>query len=194
MAMVYYAAAVLLLVLKLCGLMYANCYPGDSQYTAIVQEMYKKVTSDEITGLRGYPFSLNRSQLCKLLVKNHNRGYLPESGQAYTNEQFLKQSVSESSCVNALTYTKGYDIPNEWEKWAGYLLGTWWSKDEDKSFNDGASFNHPHTKYDSGQLYGVQKVEFYSQWRNINCTHVNQTGATCRHRWNQSGKGVIALH
>ena len=77
--MAYYATIILLVVLKLCVLIYADCYPGDRQYTAIVQEIYKKVTSDRISGLRGYPRSLTRSQLCSRLVNNHNNRRLPAS-------------------------------------------------------------------------------------------------------------------
>lgn len=191
--MAFCTVVMLLVMLKVCGLAYADCYPGDVQYTAIVQEIYKKVTSDKISGLRGYPYSLTRSQLCKLLVSNHNNGYLPRSGQAYANSHFLGQSVSESSCVNALTYTKGYDTQTGWIKWAGYLIGTWWSRDGDKSFSDGARWYRPYLKYDSGQTYAVQKVKFYSQWRKAHCTHVDQTGATCQYGWNQSGKGVTTV-
>ena len=189
--MVYYTIViVLLVVLKLCGLTYADCYPGDSQYTAIVQGIYKKVTSDKISGLRGYPNPLTRSQLCNLLVNNHNNGYLRASGQSYTNQRFLGQSVSVSSCVNALTYTKGYDTQSGWIKWAGRHNGKWWSRHGNRVFNDGARWNQPYLKYDPGQTYAVQKVEFLSQWRKVHCTHVDQTGATCRYGWNQSGKGV----
>ena len=51
----------------------ADCYPGDTQFTAIVQEVYKQVTSDRISGLRGYgSLELTRAQLCSLLVRNHS--------------------------------------------------------------------------------------------------------------------------
>ena len=189
--MAYHIVMVLFILVKLCGLAYADCYPGDTQYTAIVQELYNKVTSDEISGLRGYSHSLTRSQLCKLLVNNHNTGYLPKSGQANTNKHFLGQSISESSCVNALTFTKGYDTQDGWKKWAGRLYGIWWSSHGDTSFNDGARWYQPYLKYDPDQTYAVQKVEFYSQWRKDHCTHVDQTGSTCQFGWNQSGKGVM---
>ena len=188
--MAYYITLILLVVLKLCGLIYADCYPGDSQYTAIVQEIYKNVTSDRINGLRGYSNSLTRSQLCNLLVNNHNNRRLSASGQRYTNQQFLGQLVSVSSCVNALTYTNGYDTNNGWMKWAGYHSGTWWSSYNSQSFSDGARWDQPYSKYDPGQTYAVQKVTFDSQWRKDHCTHVDQTGSTCRYGWNQSGEGV----
>ena len=177
------------MALKLCGLTYADCYPGDSQYTAIVQQLYRNVISDRISGLRGYPHSLTRSQLCHLLVNNHNNGYLPRSGQHYTNQHFLGQSVSVSSCVNALTNTRGYDTQSGWIKWAGRHRGKWWSRHGNRVFNDGARWYQPYLKNDPGQTYAVQKVEFLSRSNNY-CTHVDQTGATCRYGWRQSGNGV----
>ena len=180
--MAYYTIVVLLVVLKLCGLTNADCYPGDTQYTAIVQEIYRKVTSDRISGLRGYPNPLTRLQLCNLLVNNHNNGYLPASGQRYTNSYFLTQSVSVSSCVNALTYTKGYDTSSGWMKWAGRHYGKWWSRHGNRAFNDGAKWFQPYLKHDGGQTYAVQKVK----WGVNHCPH-----PACRHGWRQSGNGVI---
>ena len=98
-----------------------------------------------------------------------------------------------SSCVNALTYTNGYDAKSGWMKWAGYHSGTWWSSYNSQSFNDGARWDQPYLKYDLGQTYAVQKVTFDSQWRKDHCTHVDQTGSTCRYGWNQSGVGVRQL-
>ena len=189
--MAYRIVMVLFVVVKLCGLAYADCYPGDTQYTAIVQELYKSVTSDRIN-LRGYSHSLTRSKLCKLLVNNHNNGYLPRSGQANTNKDFLGQSIPESTCVDALTYTKGYDTQNGWKKWAGNHHGTWWSRHGDTSFYDGARWYQPYLKIDPGQTYAVQDVKFISNWRKKHCKRVDsQTGSTCRFAWHQSGKGVI---
>jgi len=165
----------------------ADCYPGDIQFTAIVQEIYKKVTSDRISGLRRYG-TLTRSQLCWMLVRNYNYGKNP--GQTHTNNAFLAQKVSHHSCYNALVYTNGYDTSAGWKKWAGTLSGTWWSTDQ--SFSDGAKWHQPYVKYDN-RPYAVQKVEFYSQWRKRYCTFVDQTGATCRYGWNQSGKGVSGV-
>ena len=181
----------LVAVFTLLGVCYqlanADCYPGDIQFTAIVQEIYKKVTSDRIS-LRGYG-TLTRSQLCSMLVRNHNYGKNP--GQSNTNSVFLTQTISYFSCYNALVYTKGYDTDNGWRSWAGTLSGTWWSTHQ--SFSDGAKWYQPWLKYD-GQTYAVQKVEFYSQWRKQHCTFVDQTGATCRYGWNQSGRGVRGIH
>ena len=189
--MAYYTIViVLLVVLKMCGLTYADCYPGDSQYTTIVQGLYNKVTSDRISGLRGFPNSLTRSQLCNLLVHNHNNGSLRASGQRQTNQGFLGQSVSVSSCVNALTNTQGYATRSGWNKWAGRHYGKWWSRHGNRVFNDGARWDWPYLKYASGQTYAVQKVEFLSRSRNY-CTHVDITGATCRYGWRQSGNTVI---
>jgi len=165
----------------------ADCYPGDTQFTAIVQEVYKKVTSDRISGLRGYgSYELTRTQLCSLLVQNHNSGLIQSRGQTRTNNNFLGQAISLSSCVNALVYTKGYDTDEGWRRWAGTLSGTWWSNYG--LFSDGAEWYQPYWK--NGQTYAVQKVEFLSQWRKENCKFVDQTGATCRFGWNQSGRGV----
>ena len=186
--MTYYSIVVLLVALKLCGLAYADCYPGDSQYNAIVQELYRNVIRDRISGLRGYPNPLTRLQLCNLLVSNHNNGYLRASGQSYTNQRFLGQSVSVSSCVNALTNTQGYTTQSGWITWAGSHHGKWWSRHGNRVFNDGAKWDRPYLR--SGQTYAVQKVEFLSRSRNY-CTHVDMTGATCRYGWRQSGNTVI---
>ena len=180
------SVAVVFTLLGVYELVDADCYPGDAQFTAIVQEIYKGVTSDRIRGLRGQGI-LTRSQLCSMLVRNHNNGRHYNSGQTKTNLDFLGQSVSHSSCVSALVYTNGYDGIDGWNNWAGRLSGTWWSSDQ--SFDDGARWYTPYTKYD-GHTYAVQKVKFYSQWRKDNCKHVDQTGATCQYGWNQSGKGV----
>ena len=96
------------------------------------------MTSDRISDLRvpGHPNDpLTRSQLCNLLVNNHN-GYLCTSGQRHTNQRFLGQSVSVSSCVNALTYTRGYDTKSGH---AQVVIG--WSKYGNRVFNDGARWD-----------------------------------------------------
>ena len=148
------------------------------------------MTSDRISGLRDHPNPLTRSQLCNHLVDNHNNNCLCASGQRCTNKCFLRQLVSVSSCVNALTYTKGYDTQSGWITWAGHHRGTWWSRYGNRAFSDGARWDQPYLKYDPGQTYAMQKVEFLSQSRKDHCTHVDQTDATCRYGWNQSGRRV----
>lgn len=190
--MAYRTVVVLLIVLQVCGLTYGDCYPGDTQFTAIVQGIYRKVTSNRISGLRGYSNPLTRSQLCRLLVDNHNFGKHRTSGQVSTNRQFLGQSISQSSCVNALNNTRGYSTQNEWNKWTGHYHGTWWNSQ--RSFSDGARRYQPYLRYVSGQTYAVQKIEFKSQWRRTHCTRIDQlTRATCRFGWTQSGNGVIMV-
>ena len=185
-------SAVLILLGVYTQTINADCYPGDAQFTAIVQEVYKKVTSDRISGLRGYgSLELTRTQLCSLLVRNHNSGLIQSqtSSQTRTNYNFLGESISLGACVNALVYTNGYDTDEGWRRWAGTLSGTWWSNDE--AISDGAKWYQPYWK--DGQTYAVQKVEFYSQWRKDNCKFVDQTDATCLFGWNQSGRGVSTI-
>jgi len=185
--MMLYIALVTLVGMHCCLLVSADCYPGDTQYSAILQEINDMVTSDNIIGLWGYS-TLTRSQLCSLLVINHNSGQI-QSSQTSTNSNFLGQAISLSACVNALTNPTGYDTDQGWKKWAGHHVGTWWSHSQ--TFDDNAQRDQPY--YQNGQLYAVQKVEFLSQWRQNNCNYVDITGSTCRFGWNQSGKGVCII-
>jgi len=171
----------LLGVQKLVG---ADCYPGDQWYNNIVTEIYTNVISDTINGLRGYG-TLTRFQLCSLLVTNHNSGKIHGTGQIDTNNDFIGQLISLSSCIDAFVNPKGYKSDEGWKKWAGNHVGIWWSTS--KPLGDNASWNQPQENI---QKYSVQKIEFFSEWRKNNCKHVNQTGTTCQFGWNQSGSGV----
>ena len=177
----------LICVLGVLGHANADCYPGDTAFTNIVQEIYKGVTSDNIILTYHGSGSMSRNTLCSTLVNHHNYGKNP--GQSQTNRQFLGyQYISQSSCVNALTYTSGYYTSAGWQSWAGYHSGKWYAKTQ--IFSDGARWNVPYVKYDSPYVYYVQSVRFDSQWRKDNCHHRDSTGATCRYGWNQSGQGV----
>lgn len=175
------------LAIGVIGQVQADCYPGDSAFTNIVQEIYHGVTSDNIilTYLGNTPMS--RSALCNILVNHHNYGRNP--GQSQTNKAYLGYlHIFQSTCVNALTYTNGYSTIAGWQAWAGYHSGNWYS--ETQAFSDNARWNNPYYKYDPGQTYSVQSVRFDSQWRVDNCHTQDITGATCRNGWNQSGQGV----
>ena len=183
---------VLVCILGALGYAKADCYPGDTAYTNIVQQIYGGVTSDNIvlTFLGSVP--MNRQALCNILVNHHNSGKNP--GQAQTNREYLGHlHITQSTCVNALTYTHGYNTISGWQEWAGYHSGHWYA--ETVTFNDGARWHAPYYKYDPGQTYAVQSVRFDSQDRKDNCNTVDpMTGATCRYGWNQSGQGVSIIH
>ena len=159
----------LLLIFGALGYASADCYPGDVAYNKIVQEIYKGVTSDNIvlTYLGDSPIS--RRDLCSILVNNHNYGKNP--GQGQTNRNYLGVLITQSACVNALTYTTGYNSLVGWQKWDGDHKGKWYSKTEPS--DDDAQWKSPYT---TNQVYFVQSVRFDSQWRIDNC---GITGATC---------------
>ena len=180
----------LLCVLGAVGYAQADCYPGDTTYTAIVQEIYHDVTSDNIK-LDGGPDQpsgiINRQQLCDILTNHHNYGM--NTGQSQTNGQYLGYAsahISSSACTTALTFTQGYNSISGWQQWAGYHSGNWYGNSQ--QFSDGAEWFNP--SYKSGVTYVFQKVRFDSQDRIDNCHTKDKTGATCRYGWNQSGFGV----
>ena len=181
---------ILACVLGALGYAKADCYPGDSVYTNIVQNIYSGVTSDNIILSFHGSTSMNRQALCSILVNHHNYG--KNRGQSQTNRQYLgylKNEIMQDTCVNALTYTQGYNNIAGWQNWAGYHSGNWYGKTQ--IFSDGARWYAPYYKYDPGQTYAVQSVRFDSQDRQDNCNYVDPiTGATCRNGWNQSGNGV----
>ena len=170
----------LLLIFGTLGYASADCYPGDVRYNKIIQEVYSGVTSDKIVLSYHGSSPMNRQDLCSILVDNHNYGKNP--GQGQTNRNYLGVLITQSACVNALTYTTGYDSLAGWQKWDGYHKGKWYSKTT--TFIDGAQWNSPSI---TNQIYALQSVRFDSQWRQTNCHHA---GATCRYGWNQSGQGV----
>ena len=100
----------------------ADCYPGDSAYTSIVQEIYRGVTMDNIIldhfTVCATPMAIDRQTLCALLVSQHNFGKNSGAGQMQTNKDYLANGCSQpiplSTCVNALTYTQGYSS-SDWE-------------------------------------------------------------------------------
>lgn len=174
-------------ILGLAEYVRADCYPGDTIYTSIVQEIYHGVTSDNIVlASQNGGSPITRSSLCNVLTAHHNFGKNPPY-QLETNKDFLGSlSVSVSQCKDALTYTQGYNSILGWQAWAGYHSGFWYSTVE--RFSDGAMWSDPH--YESGGAYVVQPVRFDSEDRIKNCVTHDQTGATCRYGWNQSGQGV----
>ena len=164
----------------------ADCYPGDTAYTQIVQEIYHGVTSDNIKLSAHGPGGLYRSALCHTLTSQHNIGLNP--GQPMSNSNFLGTTIPQYACENALTYTTGYNSLFGWQTWAGHHSGTWYGYTQ--QFEDNADWHNPITTYDSQHTYGFQKVQFNSQDRINNCVTPDMTGATCRFGWNQSGLGV----
>ena len=180
----------LLCVLGVVGYAQADCYPGDTTFNAIVQEIYHGVTSDNIK-LDGGPDqpsgTINRQQLCDILTNHHNYGKNSAAGQWRTNRQYLGYvSVSPSDCTDALTYTKGYNSISGLQQWAGDHSGHWYTKTQ--RFTDDAEWSD--AKYKPGYVYVLQPVRFDSQYRIDHCVTEDYTGATCRNGWNQSGVGV----
>ena len=181
----------LLCILGALGYAQADCYPGDTAFTAIVQEVYHGVTSDSIN-FEAFSSdqpsgSITRQHLCSILTNHHNNGRNP--GQLQTNRDYLRYvTVSESKCIQALTYPQGYDNINGWIQWRGSHSGYWYSKMG--QFTDNAVWFYPYYKQGAKHLYVVQPVRFDSQYRIDHCKHRDSTGATCRDGWNQSGQGV----
>ena len=179
----------LLCVLGAVSYAQADCYPGDSTFNAIVQEIYHSVTSDNIKldGSNQPSGSINRQHLCSILTNHHNYGKNTDAGQWQTNRQYLGYvSVSQSACTNALTYTKGYNSIYGLQQWAGDHSGNWYTKTH--KFPDNAEWSD--AKYKPGYVYVLQPVRFDSQYRKDHCVTKDSTGATCRYGWNQSGYGV----
>lgn len=180
---------VLISLLGVVGYVQADCYPGDTTYTAIVQQIYHGVTSDRIQLSFHGSGLMTRRQLCSILTNRHNNGKNP--GQSQTNRDYLGlATISVSQCQNALTYTQGYNSIAGWQQWAGYHSGNWYPNTGTPD-SDGAMWFNPYIK--PGTTYVVQPVRFDSQYRRDNCRVPDSTGATCRHGWNQSGQGVLYL-
>ena len=175
--------SVLLLTFGTFGYASADCYPGDVAYNMIIQEIYRGVISDNIVFTYLGNSSMNRYDLCTILVNNHN--YRKNPGQHQTNGNYLGVFITQSACVNSLTYTTGYNSLADWEKWDGYQEGKWYSKAA--SFDDDAQWESYYTE----SIYAVQSVRFNSQWHQNNCRHVDMNGRTCLFGWRQSGQGVI---
>ncbi len=170
----------------------ADCYPGDSNYTTIVQEIYHDVTSDDIvfnSRKEGSTVdSLTRRQLCSNLANLHNHGSNP--GQSQPNSDFLGHvTVSQPVCTNALTYTQGYETIAEWQRWAGYHSGKWYT--ESQVLNDDSEWFSP--SFESEGMYSLQPLRFDSQDRINRCVTEDSIGSTCRYGWNKSGKGVCMV-
>ena len=163
----------------------ADCYPGDTAYTSIVQDIYHDATSDKIqlSGSDQPAGTISRYHLCSILRQHHNYGKNP--GQSDTNSEFVGITMEQSACTNALYYPKGYNGISGWQQWAGYYSGNWYNTVSPES--DGAQWSYPSIK---DVIYALQPVRFDSQYRIDNCVTPNSTGATCRYGWNQSGQGV----
>ncbi len=179
----------LLFLLGTAGYVHADCYPGDTAYTAIIQNVYHGVTSDNIvlSGTDQLPGTINRKQLCDRLTSHHNNGI--NTGMAKTNQDFLGNGyISSSQCQNALTYTQGYNSITGWQRWDGYHSGKWYNT-VNGGDNDGAQWNAPYSTSDANHVYAVQSVRFDSAYHINNC-HTKYSGVTCRYGWIQSGTGV----
>jgi len=99
---------------------------------------------------------MNRQTLCSTLVNHHNNGKNAQAGQLQTNKDYHGYlPPTQSACVNALTYTSGYNSQTGWQNWAGYHSGFWYGMTA--RFSDGARWYSPYLKYDPGQTYAVQK-------------------------------------
>ena len=183
----------LILVSTLCllgavGYVKADCYPGDTVFNSILQDIYNGVTTNNIVLTFSGPTAFTRYHLCLILTNNHNNGKITNAGMFQTNGAFLGQQISYSSCVTALTNTIGYSW-SDWNTWEGHYLGKWYAE-TGTVFDDDTLWETPTTKIESGRTYYVQKVTFHSPWRVANCHSTDSTGATCLHGWNQSGVGV----
>ena len=182
--------AVVLCVLGIFGHASADCYPGDVNFTAIIQRIYQDVTSDRIVlaGVNQPRSVLNRQQLCQILTDHHNSGRNP--GQLQTNSGFLGSAiVSGIACTDALTYTEGYSNITGWQQWQGHHSGHRYSLN--RVFSEEETWHTP--SYQSGTSNVLQSIRFGSQFRISNCV-TEYDGTTCSFGWNQSGQGVRAIH
>lgn len=182
-------AFLLISVLGTLSYVQADCYPGDTQYTQIVEEIYHGVTSDRISLSAHDSSSITRRALCEILIERHNEGTNPGMN-GRTNRNYLgpgrRSYIPLYKCLIALTYTRGYETIAGWEKWSGYHSGTWYKTSSREDSSDGAYWYYPYAT--SGYVF--QKVRFDSRERIQSCTMRDSTDATCRYGWNQSGAGV----
>ncbi len=115
----------LLFLLGTAGYVHADCYPGDTAYTSIIQSVYNGVTSGgfQLSGTDQLSGTINRQDLCIRLTSHHNSG--TNSGMTQTNSQFLVNgAISESECRDALTYTQGYNSIAGWQQWDGSIVAS----------------------------------------------------------------------
>ena len=160
----------------------SDTYPGDRDYTRIIDDMRGRVAADRISMQYWQGgAALSRSQVCQLLADRHNNGR--NAGQGQTSAAFLGLSVTSGDCLNALSLTRGYPPAAGLTAWAGHYQGTWYA--ERQQFTDNALWHpprgeptrHPRTDRDSAnrpRFYSLQPVEF-----------LNRSGPA-RFGWNQS--------
>ena len=100
----------------------ADQYPGDDEFTEIVQRVYTQISTDQIE--MNYRRSIqSRNDLCSELVTRHNSFRAPEVNQ--TNASYIGVYLTQLDCLNALWFSDGYDSSAGWNAWAGTLSGTW---------------------------------------------------------------------
>ena len=117
----------------------ADIYPGDTAYSQIVQEIYHEISSDNID--LAYDQSIvDRTDLCTKLIDQHNN--ITPGVASQTNANFINQTISLNTCLNALWYSTGYTSSSELAAWAGTLSGTWYGS-SGATFNDPAIWNNP---------------------------------------------------
>ncbi len=153
----------------------ADQYPGDVEFSNIVQRVYHEVSADNIS-MSFRSDIVTRGQLCSVLVNRHNSQISP--GATRSNASFIGVTLSHSDCLNALWYSSGYSGPSGWLAWAGVLRGTWFN-DNNQQFNDSANWLSP-----------VKEPGFDS--RNYDLQTVIFTGRTgqARYGWNVSHPSV----
>lgn len=115
----------------------ADVYPAD--YSAIVQEIYHEVASDQID--MTFKGTINtRPELCSALVNQHNN--VKPGAATITNAQYIGVNIDANTCTNALYYSTGYSDISGLNAWAGTLQGTWYD-DTGNTFTDPAVWATP---------------------------------------------------
>ncbi len=173
-------SASLLLFFLFSNVANADVFP--SNFSAIVQSIYWDVTHDSMS-LEFKPEISTRNQLCNLLVDRYNNRRNTGAGQTLTNRSFSGVSVSVGSCVNALTYTRGYTSSAGLANWAGSHEGNWF--DVTTKFDDAATWHSPRKeptgnpsgdldRFGNPRIYDFQPVTF------------TERSGNARYGWNQS--------
>jgi len=115
----------------------ADVYPVN--YSAIVQEVYHEVSSDQID-MTFESTITTRPELCNKLIHQHNNA--TPGAATTTNAQYIGFTIDVNTCTNALYYSTGYSNISELNAWAGTLQGTWYDE-TGNTFTDPAVWAAP---------------------------------------------------
>ena len=153
----------------------ADQYPGDDEFTEIVQRVYTQISTDQID-MEFRDSIQSRNDLCSNLVTRHNSHRAP--GASRSNASYIGVYLTQLDCLNALWFSDGYDSSAGWNAWAGNLVGTWFN-DDNRQFTDPANWARSvNERGGDGRTYQLQNVLFSSRSGNA------------RFGWNMSHRDV----